>query len=272
MRTWGRRASRLRAFTDLFALALAVVPAPAPIAAAESTHLGRTAEVRVAVAANVARVFEEVAHAFEAQSGARVTQSAGSTGALYAQISHGAPFDVFVAADTLYPARLEQSGAAVAGTRFTYAIGRLVLWSADASRVSGDGEATLRAADVRKVAIANPKTAPYGRAAVQTLRRLDLWDGLESRIVFGENVGQTFSFVASAAAELGFVAQSQVLDPRLAGRGSAWVVPDSLYEPLHQDAVLLVHGQTNDAARALLAFLRRGEVLAVLERFGYGLP
>jgi molybdate transport system substrate-binding protein len=241
--------------------------------ATEATAGGRaTTDVRVAVAANFAGLFDAIARSFETADGFHVIVSTGSTGALYSQISNGAPFDVFMAADTLRPALLEQSGATVAGTRFTYAVGRLVLWSADSLRLGGDGEVALRAADVRKIAVANPKTAPYGRAAKQVLLRLDLWDTLEPRLVFGENVGQTFGFVESGAAQLGFIARSQALDPRLHGRGSMWMVPDSLYDPIRQDAVLLVHGGANDGAKALLGFLRRPEVLALLERFGYGLP
>jgi molybdate transport system substrate-binding protein len=267
----GKRRWRRAAEVALFG-ALALAATIDPVGAGRSSAPDRAAEVRVAVAANVATPFAEIARTFETATRFRVTTSTGATGALYAQITNGAPFDVFVAADTLHPALLEQSGDAIEGTRFTYAVGRLVLWSSESQRVGADGEAALRAADVRKIAIANPKTAPYGRAADQAIRRLGLWDALEPRLVFGENVGQTLRFVEGGAAQLGFIAQSQAQDPRLAGRGSAWVVPDSLYDPLRQDAVLLVHGKSNDAARALLAFLRDREALAVLERFGYGLP
>lgn len=229
-------------------------------------------EVRVAVAANLATPFAAIAGSFENSTGARLAVSAGATGALYAQIRNGAPFDVFLAADTLHPQLLVESEDAVPGTRVTFAAGRLVLWSGDPGRIVGEGVAALRSPDLHKLAIANPKIAPYGRAAQETLTRLGLWEDLQPKLVYGENVGQTLRFVESGAAELGFIALSQARDPRLAGRGSQWIVPAELHAPLLHDAVLLRAGKENTAARALLEFLRGNETRAILERFGYGLP
>ena len=156
------------------------------------------------------------------------------------------------------------------GTRFTYATGRLVLWSADPARIPEDGAALLRAGDFRRLAMANPELAPYGRAARQALAALGVLEALEERIVLGENVGQAHALVASGNAELGFVALSYVDSARNRVGGSRWLVPDSLYEPIHQDAVLLTRAEDNSAARDLLAYLRRPEVRALIERFGYG--
>jgi molybdate transport system substrate-binding protein len=229
-------------------------------------------EVRVAVAANFVPVLAVLAADFEPRTARHVVSIPGSTGSLYAQIRNGAPFDVFLAADTLHPGLLLRERLAVPGTRFTYAEGRLALWSADPNRPGGGLESALAAPDVRHVAIANPRTAPYGRAAAQALRALGLWDRLLPKLVYGENVGQTLRFADSKAAELGFVALSQVLDPSLASRGRHWIVPASLYDRLLQDAVLLLPGATNDGAREFLAALRTPEALAIFERFGYGSP
>lgn len=224
----------------------------------------------IAVAANFAEVMERIEADFEAQSPHRLRVSIGSTGKLYAQIVQGAPFDALLAADRVHPERLESDGLAVEGTRFTYATGRLVLWSADPARIPEDGAALLRAGDFRRLAMANPELAPYGRAARQALAALGVLEALEERIVLGENVGQAHALVASGNAELGFVALSYVDSARNRVGGSRWLVPDSLYEPIHQDAVLLTRGEDNSAARDLLAYLRRPEVRALIERFGYG--
>jgi molybdate transport system substrate-binding protein len=238
----------------------------------EGTPAAGGGEVRVAVAANLAGPFAAIARSFEGSTKTRIAVSTGATGALYAQIRNGAPFDVFLAADSLHPQLLVESRDALPGTRFTFATGRLVLWSVDPGRIGSAGAAALRSPDLRKLAIANPKIAPYGRAAQQALTRLGLWDELQPKLVFGENVGQTLRFVESGAAQLGFIALSQARDPRLAGKGSQWEVPPELHEPLLHDAVLLRSAKDNVAARALLEFLRGEEALAVLERFGYGLP
>lgn len=221
----------------------------------------------VAVASNFAAPMKQLAADFERQTGHTLTISTGATGKFYAQIRHGAPFDVLLAADDATPARLMREGAAVA--RQTYAIGRLVLWSAAPGYVT-DGEAVLRARRFKRLAIANPRLAPYGAAALETLTRLGLADALTPRFVVGENIAQTHQFVASGNAELGFVALSQVTqDGRLVG-GSAWIVPASLHAPIRQDAVLLKRGADNDAARALFDFLKSPSVaLTLTQRFGY---
>jgi molybdate transport system substrate-binding protein len=227
-------------------------------------------EALVAVAANFAEVMERLEVEFERASGHDLTVAIGSTGKLYAQITHGAPFDVLLAADRERPERLESEGLAVAGSRFTYAVGRLTLWSPEAGRVGADGEATLRAGAFRSLALANPDLAPYGAAARETLRRLGLWETLAGKIVTGENIGQAHAMVASGNAELGFVALSSVLSPRNRQPGSRWDVPADLHAPIRQDAVLLTRAAGNPAARAFLSFLHSEPVLALLESYGYG--
>ena len=224
-------------------------------------------QVQIAVAANFMAPMQQIAPAFEAATGHKLLLSSGSTGKFYAQIKNGAPFDVLLAADDETPARLEQEGAIVAGSRFSYAIGKLVLWSAGSS-VDDKGE-VLRAGRFSHLALANPKLAPYGRAAQQTLQALGLWDGLQGKLVMGENIAQTQQFIASGNAELGFVALSQVMrDGRLSG-GSVWLVPDKLYEPIRQDAVLLHHGKDNAAARAWLKYLQSDAAKVVMRSYGY---
>lgn len=227
-------------------------------------------EVQVAVAANFTAPMQEIAQAFEQDTGNRVVAAFGSTGQLYAQISHGAPFEVFLAADATTPARIEQDGLAVTGTRFTYATGALALWSADASLIS-DGEQLLRSGSFQHLAIANPKTAPYGLAAKQVMQRLGLSAALAHTLVEGQSIGQTYQFVASGNAELGFVALSQVYRNGEITTGSAWQLPAELYEPIHQDAVLLDKGADNPAAAALLSYLKGERTAAIIRSYGYGL-
>ena len=228
----------------------------------------RADEALVAVASNFAEVAEALEPGFEAGTGHSVTLATGSTGKLYAQITKGAPFDVLLAADQARPERLLAEGHAVAGARFTYATGRLVLWSADPGRVAEDGAATLRGGDYDFLAIANPDLAPYGLAARQALTALGLWDKVQPRIVMGQNIGQAFSMVATGNAELGLVAKSQAVSPRNDTRGSAWAVPADLHAPIRQDAVLL--DGDNAAARAFLDHLKGDAARAVIARFGYG--
>lgn len=231
-------------------------------------HAAWAAEVQVAVAANFTAPMQTLAQLFEQQTGHRVVASYGSTGKLATQIRNGAPFEVFLAADDETPARLERSTHAVTGSRFTYAVGRLVLWSRDPGRVDGKGE-VLRSDGFERLAIADPRLAPYGAAAVQTLRSLGLYDRLQPRLVTGENITQAHQFVATGNAQLGFVALSQVeVDGRIA-EGSAWVVPARLHEPVEQQAVLLTQGRDNPAARALLGFLRSEPARAVIRGYGY---
>jgi molybdate transport system substrate-binding protein len=227
-------------------------------------------EALVAVAANFTEVMERLEADFERDSGHQLTVAVGSTGKLYAQIAHGAPFDVLLAADQERPERLESEGLAVAGSRFTYAVGRLTLWSPEEGRVDVDGAATLRAAAFRSLALANPDLAPYGAAAKETLEHLGLWETLAGKIVKGENIGQAHAMVASGNAELGFVALSSVLSPRNQQPGSRWDVPADLYAPIRQDAVLLQRAADNPAAKAFLAFLRSDAVRALIETYGYG--
>ncbi|MBU3693472.1 MAG: molybdate ABC transporter substrate-binding protein [Rhodocyclaceae bacterium] len=228
-------------------------------------------EVQAAVAANFTAPMQKLAPLFEQQTGHRVVASYGSTGKLAAQIQNGAPFEVFLAADDETPAKLERNGAAVNGTRFTYAIGRLVLWSREPGRVDGNGE-VLRGDSFDRLAIADPRLAPYGAAAVQTLRALGLHERLQPRLVTGENITQAHQFVATGNAQLGFVALSQVqVDGRIA-EGSAWVVPARLHESIVQHAVLLAIGQDKPAARALLEFLRSEPARALIRKHGYDVP
>ncbi len=221
-------------------------------------------EARVAVAANFTAAAKEIAAAFRSKTGEDAVLSFGSTGQLYNQISQGAPFDVFLAADAKRPAMAVKGGQAVEGSEFTYAVGRIVLYSADPALVRGSG--TLNAARFRKIAIANPKTAPYGAAAVETMKKIGVYDALRPKIVEGNNIAQTFQFVSSGNAELGFVALSEV-----AGRegGSRWVVPSGDYRPIRQDAVLLTGGADNEAATAFVAFLKGPEAARIMEKYGY---
>lgn len=223
--------------------------------------------LRVAVAANFATTLETLAETFTAEEGVQVDIARGSTGKLFAQILNGAPFDLFFAADAITPAELEARGLAVAGSRFNFARGRLVLWSPDPEYIDG-GSGTLRTASFRHLAIANPRVAPYGAAARETLEALGLWDALQPRLVRGENIGQAFQFVASGNAELGFVAASQ-LQGRFAGSGSFWMVPQRLHTPLDQHAVIV---RPSDSASAFAAYVRSAEAREVIRTAGYDLP
>ncbi|MXW01026.1 MAG: molybdate ABC transporter substrate-binding protein [Holophagales bacterium] len=233
--------------------------APVLLLAASGASAG---EVTIAVAANAAEAVEALAADFEQRTGHRVTVTVGSTGKLYAQILHGAPFDVFLAADQERPRLLVEQGLAVEGSRLTYAVGRLVLWSPDAEV---DAAHTLRAGSFRRLAIANPDLAPYGAAARDALRELGLWESLRSKIVVGENVGHSFTMAASGNAELGFVALSSVLSQG----GSYWEVPPDLHRPIRQDAVLLDRAGGTTAARAFHLFLGSPKALATIEAFGF---
>ncbi len=243
-----------------------VVPGviPALLLAAGGAFAGETT---VAVAANAAEVVETLAADFERESGHRVTVTVGSTGKLYAQILHGAPFDVFLAADQERPRLLVEQGLAVEDSQRTYAIGRLVLWSSDAAEPVDEG--VLKGGSFRKLAIANPDLAPYGAAARETLRELGLWENLRPKIVLGENVGQAFAMAASGNAELGFVSLSSALSPRHGREGSCWEVPEHLHTPIRQDAVLLKRARNNSAARDFHEFLETPAALKIMESFGF---
>lgn len=230
----------------------------------------RADEVQVAVAANFTAPSKLIAADFEKETGHQAVLSFGATGKFYAQIKNGAPFEVLLSADDTTPAKLEEEGAAVPGSRFTYATGKLVLWSAKPGFVDDQGK-VLEKGDFKRLAIANPKTAPYGAAAVETLTALKLLDALQPRFVQGENIAQTHQFVLSGNAELGFVALSQVMDGGKIGAGSAWLVPPGLHEPIHQDAVLLNAGKGKPAAEAWLDYLKGDKARAVIKSFGYDL-
>ena len=249
-----------------FALLLAAALLPGPAGAAP--RAAEAGKARVAVASNFIAAARAIARAFEAAGGRPVQLVAGSTGRLYAQIVNGAPFDAFLAADTARPMRLEQQGMALPGSRFTYAVGTLVLWSPDPGLIDAEG-AVLKRAGFRHLAMANPKLAPYGRAARQVLRKTGLWPALKTRIVRGENIGQTYQLIRSGNAELGFIALSQLRGGTRPPGGSAWVVPSALHDPIAQQAVLL---NDNAPARAFLAFLRGAEARDILQRFGYTMP
>ena len=225
-------------------------------------------DIRVAVAANFATTLREIVSAFTERTGYAVTIVAGSTGKHYTQIHNGAPFDVFLAADSDHPRRLESEGLALSGSRLTYARGLLVLWSPDEGLVD-QGAAVLSADTFHHLAIANPDLAPYGAAAREVLTALGHWHELQNRIVRGESIGQTFQFVASGAAELGFIALSQVTEPGGGiRRGSLWRVPQELYTPIEQQVALLSEVA---AARALVDFLDSDEARAIIRRRGYQL-
>ena len=228
-------------------------------------------EVHVAVAANFAAPMKLLASEFERESGHRALVSLGATGQLYTQIRQGAPFGVLLAADATTPSKLASDGYALAETQRTYAIGRLVLWSRDADYVDTQGD-LLRNGNFRRLAIANPKLAPYGAAAIQTLSALGLREKLRSKIVEGANINQAFQFVASGNAELGFVSMSQVMREGRLQRGSAWIVPANLHEPIRQDVILLAEGQENPAAIALLRYLDSKPARDIIGRYGYELP
>jgi molybdate transport system substrate-binding protein len=236
-----------------------------------SAALAHADETRVAVAANFAVPAQKIATEFEKQTGHKAVVITGATGKFYAQIANGAPFDILLAADDETPARLEKEGHSVIGTRYTYAIGKLVLWSPKPAIVDDKGE-VLKRAGFDHLSIANPKVAPYGSAAVETLKALGVYDALQSRLVMGENIAQTYQFVATGNALLGFVALSQVLGKSGDGSigGSYWVVPEKLYSPIRQDAALLAKGRDNKAAAAFLDYLKQSpKAKEIILAYGY---
>jgi molybdate transport system substrate-binding protein len=240
----------------------------AALAGAVSLVLGGTAlagETKVAVAANFTDPAKEIAARFKARTGHDASLSFGSSGQFYAQIANGAPFEVFLSADAERPLKAEAEGLAVPGSRFTYATGGLVLYSKTPGLVDGKG-AVLKTGKFEKLAIADPKTAPYGEAAVETLTKLTLYDALKPKIVQGSSITQAFQYVQTGAAELGFVALSQVIDEP---GGSRWRVPAADHAPIDQQAVLLKTGEKSEAARAFLAFLKGPEAKAIIRRYGY---
>jgi molybdate transport system substrate-binding protein len=224
-------------------------------------------EVHVAVASNFLNPLKEIAKRYKQDTGDRLILISGSTGKLYAQIRHGAPFDVLLAADSKRPALLEREGMGVIGTRFTYAVGALVVWSLELGKVRG--EESIAQMSKGKLAIANPKTAPYGRAARQVLESLGLWKKLQSSLVRGENIAQTLQFVATGNATLGFVAKSQVEDPRFKFKGSHWEVPVDMHEPILQQAILLNPGLDNSSAKQFLKYLHGAVAKKIMRSYGF---
>ena len=230
-------------------------------------------EIQVAVAANFTAPIQEIAAAFEKETGNKVQLISGATGKLYAQIKNGAPFDILLSADDTTPAKLESENEAVKGSHFTYATGKLVLWSATANLVDDKG-AILKSDKFKHLAIGNPEAVPYGAAAVKTLKALGLLETVQAKFVQGENITQTYQFVATGNAELGFVALSQVITPNKNGElkissGSAWLVTPSLYSPLYQDAVLLNRAKDKKEAKALLGYLKSKTAQEIIKSYGY---
>ncbi|MDR1425146.1 MAG: molybdate ABC transporter substrate-binding protein [Azoarcus sp.] len=256
----------MQGFKSLFAAAVVLTLAAVLPAGAWA------GEVSVAVAANFTAPLQAIAAGFEKDTGHKVVASSGSTGQLYTQVKNGAPFEVFLAADDERPAQLETEGDAVAGSRFTYAIGTLVLWSAREGYVDGKGD-VLKKNDYAHLSIADPAKAPYGAAAVETLKKLGLYHMLSGteKLVTGNNIAQAHQFVSTGNAELGFVALSQVYKEGKLTSGSGWIVPAEYYAPIRQDAALLVKGKDNPAATAFVDYLKGKKAAAVIESFGYQL-
>lgn len=227
--------------------------------------------VQIAVAANFAGVLDQLAIPFNQRTGHTIVASSAATGKLYAQIKNGAPFELLLAADASTPEKLEQEGAAVPKSRFTYAIGKLVLWSPRDGLVDGKGD-VLKQGSFAHLAIANPKVAPYGVAAIEVLKKLDALDHLQPKIIQGENIAQTYQFIASGNAELGFVALSQVQKDVRSGHGSVWMVPEDAYQPIVQDAVVLKAGQDKTAVEAFIRFLKSSEARQLIQSSGFDLP
>ena len=220
-------------------------------------------EARIAVASNFTNAIKAIAQQFQKKSGDKIILIFGATGRFYAQIMNGAPFDAYFSADTRRPALLEQQGIALAGSRFTYAEGKIVLYSPKFTYVDAS---VLKKRAYHYLAIANPKLAPYGAAAKQVLESFGLWNSMRYQLVRGENIGQAYQFVVSGNAELGFVALSQITSPGLVLSGSYWEVPSSLYRPIKQQAVLLSH---NPVAKAFITFVQSDEAKAIIQDFGY---
>ena len=227
------------------------------------------AEVHVAVAANFTAPAKDLAPIFLKKTGHSLILSFGATGMFYGQIKNGAEYDVLLAADAKTPAKAVKEGYGVQGTNFTYAMGKLVFWSADGAKVK-DGAALLKTGGFNKCAVANPKLAPYGLAAYQTLESLKLLQAVQPKFVEGNNIGSTFNFVKTGNADVGFVALSQVFKNGKMKSGSGWIVPSDLYEPIRQDAVLLKNSKNAEAAKAFLEFLKGPEAARVKQAYGYG--
>lgn len=234
---------------------------------ASATSL-RAEEAMVAVAANFAAPMHKIAASFQKETGHKLSLSFGSTGAFYAQIKNGGPFDVFLSADSSAPLKLEEEGLGVSNSRFKYAKGQLVLWSKTEGMVDLKGQA-LGSKDVQRIAIANPKLSPYGAASLEVLMQLGLLKELQAKLIQGDNIAQTYQFVMTQNAQMGFVALSQVFANGKIISGSAWTIPANLYKPIQQDAILLKHGKDNPAAKALMVYLRSDNAKEVMKSYGY---
>ena len=243
-------------------LLMALVLAPAALAD----------PLTIAVASNFARPAQELAARYEDTSGNPVRVTTASTGKLYAQIENGAPFDILLAADANHPRLLEDSGLGVAGTRFSYAVGSLVLWSRDPALAGENCETLLERLDSRRLAIANPQTAPYGVAAMQFLGKANLWDSVEPQLVYGENIAQTLHFVVSGNASLGLLARAQAIAERLPKATCSWPVPEPMHDPIEQHAILLHRASDNDVAMDFLHYLRSTAGREVISAYGYEVP
>lgn len=234
---------------------------------AYATNL-RAEEALVAIAANFSAPMQQIAASFQKDTGHQVRMSFGATGGIYAQIKNGGPFDVFLAADQITPQKLEAEGLGVAFTRFNYATGQLVLWSKQDGLVDDKGQ-VLRSKNIQRIALANPKLAPYGVAAWETMTALGLLEELKPKMVQGDNIAQTYQFVSTQNAQVGFVALSQVFANGQLTTGSAWIVPPHMYKPIRQDVILLKNGKDNSAAKALLIYLKGEKAKAVMKSYGY---
>jgi len=232
------------------------------------SSLAQAAEVNVAVAANFTAPMKQLKPLFEKVSGHKLIASYGTVGKFYAQIKNGAPFELLISADDETPIRLGKDGLALPETRFTYAIGKLMLWSTKPGLVDARGE-VLKQANFKRLAIASPKLAVYGAAGVQLMKNLGVYEQLQAKLVFGENISQTYQFVATGNADMGFVALSQIYKDGSYAAGSHWQVPANLYPQIRQDAVLLTKGRDNPAGKALLAFLQSQETRKIIRAYGY---
>jgi molybdate transport system substrate-binding protein len=242
--------------------------APLLLASCFFVSAAQADEVQVAVAANFTAPIQAIAADFEKDTGHQLIAAYGATGQFYTQIKNGAPFEVFLAADDTTAARLESEGATIKGSRFTYAVGTLALWSAKDNYVDNQGQ-VLRDNLFKHLSIANPKTAPYGLAATQVLEKLGLSGPVKGKLVEGQNITQAYQFVSTGNAELGFVALSQVYKNGKLASGSAWIVPAQLHDPIRQDAVILDKGRDNPAAQALVEYLKGPKAAAIIQSFGY---
>lgn len=235
------------------------------------TSLSYAQTTLVAVASNFTKPMTEIATEFEKETGHTAQLSFGSSGKFVSQFENGAPFEVFLSADDKSPAKLEQNGFAVEKSAFTYALGKLVLWSATANYVDDKGT-ILEKGGFKHLSLADPKLAPYGAAAIEVLKNKNLLEKLQPLFVLGENISQAHQFISTGNAELGFVALSQVSDNGKFSSGSGWIVPQNLYAPIKQNAVLLKTGEENPAAKALLEYLKSEPAKAIIQKYGYDLP